>query len=210
MDALILPGKMCNPVDFDTTRLIVENGPSLELVLVELLESRGRRVTFIPMDDDGRPLLLAIVRFAGGSEVFFSVRKEILTKGLSLFNPADGVQSLADCGTPIIDQDWLAQRDQALQIRARKSRAGIEMEIAPAGTMALLLSYAFTQFGQVNMSRDEWLDRGGRFHDGLRLDLSYLGDAHRPGIGETIWVDWMKFGLYARRNKSQDVPRYIS
>lgn len=205
MDALTLPGKTCDPLDFESIRVTVDTARCLEDSLAGILELPGRRITFIGLEDDARSLLLGIVRFANGSEVFFSLPEELALVGRTLFDPREGIQELADTGAPILDEEWLARRDRELRIRSRRGLDAIEMEVAPAHGVDVILSYALARFGQADIVRDAWFDRNGGIHPGLRLDLSCLGDDRRPGIGETVWIDWNRFVLFSRRRRTPGI-----
>lgn len=192
MDALTLPGKKCTAHDLDSIRIIVDAAPSLAVILAGVFAEAGRRLTLMRMEDQTRNMLLGMIRCLSGSEVYFSLPAETAAKDRALFDPTDGVQSLADTGAPLLDQEWINRRNRDLSIRSHRGLEAIETEVAPRHAEDLILSYSLSQYGQANVTREEWYDRTGTPHDALLLDLSCLDEERGIAFGEFIWLDWKK------------------
>ena len=190
MEALILPGKVCQPTDFEALKLAIESAPTYASAIQRIFADQRRRLTFITMAEEPEPLVLGIVRFPTGSEAFFSVPRPVAVGTTPLFDPAAGIRQLADSAEIDIDTTWVKNRDRKFHITRWGSRKSEIMKVAPRSLESVILSYALSPYGQVDLSFDLRTSPPNRLLRGLRIDLSHFGEPNRPGIGETMWVDW--------------------
>ncbi|MFM1847548.1 MAG: hypothetical protein RL417_1022 [Pseudomonadota bacterium] len=203
MEALVLPGKVCRPADFEIAKGIVDEAQSLCEILHLFFSNELRQLTFINMPDEDEERLLGLFGFETDSEAFFSIPKHVAVRGTTLFDPAKGLANYADLPTVGIDPAWLAERDRDFQIAPWSAGDEIAMRVDPRCVEGLILSYAFSRYGKAVISPDRILSSGSRRRRSLRLELTHLGDEDRPGIAETVWLDRKELAKHLRK-KSAD------
>lgn len=210
MEALIVPGKVCQPTDFEALKLVIESAPTYASAIQRIFAEQRRRLTFITMAEEPEPLVLGIVRFPTGSEAFFSVPRPNAVGTTPLFDPAAGIRKLADSAEIDIDTTWVKNRDRKFHITRWGSRKSGTMKVAPRSLESVILSYALSPYGQVDLSFDLRTSPPNRLLRGLRIDLSHFGEPNRPGIGETMWVDWEELTAFTQGSGSDDqINRWV-
>jgi hypothetical protein len=189
MEGLTLPGRECNSGDFIGVASIVERAKNLEDVVISIFAQSDARLTLTSVEDDERRLM-GMVTLPSGSEVCIAFPEKSIRKGRRLFDPKAALTSLADVGTPIIDPDWLRQRDKDFGITVLDiERAAI---VRPSRFIDLILSYALSGNGQATLTRDFGPIARRRFGQILELQLLFLGAEESAGYEETVTANWDK------------------